>query len=103
MIHKALRLIRQYHQKTQSELAVELSITKEQLVSIESGCFPVSSKLLQGYSEIFDIQVSSLIFFSESIGKEGKYSKRIRNSLAGKALDVLEWMTERNEKRKIQA
>ena len=103
MIHKALRLIRQYHQKTQSELAAELSITKEQLISIERGSLPVTSKQLENYSDIFDIPVSSLVFFSESIGKEGNYSKKIRSSLAGKALQVLEWMIERNEKEKIKA
>ena len=100
MINKALRLIRQYHQKSQSELAIELSITKEQLISIESGKSPVNGELLQRYSDLFDIPVSSLVFFSESIGREGKHAKKIRNSLAGKVLNVLEWMSEKNGKRK---
>lgn len=103
MINKALRLIRQYHQKSQSELAIELSITKEQLISIENGKSPVNGDLLQRYSDLFDIPVSSLVFFSESIRREGKHTKKIRNSLAGKVLNVLEWMSEKNEKKKIQA
>ena len=84
MINKALRLIRQYHQKSQSELAIELSITKEQLISIESGKSPVNGELLQRYSDLFDIPVSSLVFFSESIGREGKHTKKIRNSLVAR-------------------
>lgn len=103
MIHKALRLIRQYHEKTQSELAHELCLTKEKLVSIESAKTPVGGDLLQRYSEIFDIPVSSLIFFSESIEKEGRYAKKVRNTLAGKVLDILQWMHGRNESRKIKA
>lgn len=103
MIYKALRLIRQYHEKTQSELAQELCITKEKLVSIESANTPVSGEILKRYSEIFDIPVSSLIFFSESIGKEGKYAKKIRKTLAGKALDILQWMSKNNETKKIKA
>ncbi len=96
MINKALRLIRQYHDKSPSELSAELSVTKEELKLIESGKLPVSSQQLQRYSDIFDISVSSLVFFSESIGKEGKYSKKFRTALAGKALDVLEWMNKKN-------
>ena len=103
MIHKALRLIRQYHEKTQSELAYELCLTKDKLVSIESAKSPVGGDILKRYSEIFDIPVSSLVFFSESIEKEGKYAKKVRNTLAGKVLDILQWMNGRNESRQIKA
>lgn len=103
MIHKALRLIRQYHGKSQSELSKELVISKDKLISIEAGQFPVSSDVLEIYSRIFDIPVSSLVLFSDSIGREGKYTKRVRSLLAGKALKVLEWMVDKNETQKIRA
>lgn len=102
MIHKALRLIRQYHQKSPAQLAHELSISKEKILAIESGSEPVGGKLLEGYSRVFDIPVSSLVFFSESLGKEGRYAQRFRQSLAGKLLDVLQWMNRRNEE-KVEA
>lgn len=46
----------------------------------------------------FDIPVSSLVFFSESLGTQGRLSKRLRLNLAGKVLDVLEWVSNKNEK-----
>lgn len=103
MLNKALRLIRQYHKKTQAELAEQLAISKEQLISIENGKRPIDKDLLQRYSVIFDISESSLVFFSESITNEGKYAKKIRNSLAGKVLDVIEWINKKNDEKKIQA
>lgn len=103
MLHKALRLIRQYHKKTQSELAIELSITKEQLIAIENGKRHVNREQLQRYADVFDIHVTSLIFFSESINKEGRYTKKIRNTLAGKVLDIFEWVTKKSEKTNMQA
>ena len=103
MIHKALRLIRQYHERTQADLSAELKLSKDKLVELESGNLPVSGDLLKRYSEIFDIPVPSLVLFSESIGKEGKYSKKIRKMLAGKALDVLQWMVMKNETTKVKA
>ena len=103
MINKALRLIRQYHQKSQSDLAIELAITKEQLITIENGQSQINSKLLQRYSELFDIPVSSLLFFFEKKRKEGKYTQRIRSSLARKVLYILELIIKKNEKKTIQA
>lgn len=103
MIHKALRLIRQYHGKTQADLSAELKLTKDKLVDLESGNFPINGDLLKQYSETFDIPVSSLVLFSESLGKEGEYTKKMRKMLAGKALDVLQWMVMKNETKKIKA
>lgn len=42
--------------------------------------------------------VSSLVFFSESLGTQGRLSKRFRLNLAGKVLDVIEWANKKNEK-----
>lgn len=102
MINKALRLIRQFHQIKVNELAAHLNISKSELVDLESGSKPINSNLLELYSEHFDIPVSSLIFFSESIAREGKTAKKFRLSLAGKILEVAEWATSKNEQ-KIKA
>lgn len=102
MIYKALRLIRQYHGISQAELSLQLDLSKDKLASLESGKLPVSGDMLQSYSKIFDIPVSSLVLFSESIGKEGKYTGKMRKMLAGKALDVLQWMVRKNEAKKTE-
>lgn len=102
MLYKALRLIRQYHNLSKVDLAKKLSVTKEYLTSIESGKKAVSKELLEQYSTLFDMPVSSLVFFSESLEKEGKYSQKIRTNLAEKALAILEWKIKKNEP-KIEA
>lgn len=102
MINKALKLIRQYHQLKQIELAPELGISKSYLSEIESGKKPVSLEVLEKYSKKFDIPVSSLVFFSESIDKEGKLPKKFRTVFTKNVIDIMEWFVKKNEKTKIK-
>ncbi|MBS0972725.1 helix-turn-helix domain-containing protein [Serratia rubidaea] len=100
MLHKALRLIRQYHKESIVELSSYLGIPKSKIVELENGVRPPSIEVLQCYASHFDIPVSSLVFFSESLGTQGRLSKRLRLNLAGKILDVVEWVSNKNEKTK---
>ena len=97
MINKALKIVRQFHKTKQSDLADKLSISKSYLSEIESGKKPVSFDLLEKYADIFEIPVSSLVFFSENIDKEGKTAKRFRVAVTGKILKVMEWLSEKDE------
>ncbi|NOH25696.1 transcriptional regulator [Vibrio europaeus] len=101
MINKALRLIRQYHSVSIATLSAEFELSREQLIALESGQKPIDKKLLQKYSDKFDIPMSSLIMFSESIKNEGRISKKFRKLMASKVIDIAEWALERHEK-KIQ-
>ncbi|EKO3480161.1 helix-turn-helix transcriptional regulator [Vibrio fluvialis] len=103
MLHKALRLIRKYHNKSPSEAALALGISKNELSEIESNQRPVSPDLLNKYANLFELPVSSLVLFSETIEKERKYSQIVRKSLAGKALKILEWMTDEHAQSKHKA
>ncbi|MDT7309070.1 helix-turn-helix domain-containing protein [Citrobacter freundii] len=98
MLHKALRLIRQYHKESLVDLSASLGIPKDRIVDIESGVWSPSIDILQRYASHFDIPVSSLVFFSESLGTQGRLSKRLRLNLAGKVLDIIEWVSNKNEK-----
>ena len=98
MLHKALRLIRQYHKESLVELSASLGIPKEKIVEFESGITSPSVEILQRYAIHFDIPVTSLVFFSESLGTQGRLSKRLRLNLADNILDILEWVNKRNEK-----
>ena len=102
MINKALKIIRQFHQMKQIELSEKLGISKSYVSEIESGKKPVSLELLNKYSETFDIPVSSLVFFSETIGKEGRIPKKFRNVFAKKVIQIMEWVVERDESKKIK-
>jgi transcriptional regulator with XRE-family HTH domain len=103
MIHRALKVIRQFHTLKQNELAEQLDISKSYLSEIETGKKPASLELLQKYSNIFDIPVSSLIFFSENIGKEQLSSNKFKKVVASKIVNVMEWFIDKNEKSKIKA
>ncbi|WP_426726604.1 helix-turn-helix domain-containing protein [Cronobacter dublinensis] len=98
MLHKALRLIRQYHKESLVDLSASLGIPKDRIVDLESGVWSPSIEILQRYASHFDMPVSSLVFFSESLGTQGRLSKRLRLNLAGKVLDIIEWVTNKNEK-----
>ncbi|WP_011220641.1 helix-turn-helix domain-containing protein [Photobacterium profundum] len=101
MINKALKIIRQFHNVKQVELAQKLNLSKSYLSEIESGKKPVNLELLDKYSNLFDIPVSSLVFFSETIGKEGKNAQKFRYAFADKILNIMEWMAIKNESKKV--
>ncbi len=67
MLNEALRLVRIYHDKNQTEMADLLSISKSYLSEIESGEKKVTIKVLERYSKVLDIPLSSLLFFSEEL------------------------------------
>ncbi|MGF1909641.1 helix-turn-helix transcriptional regulator [Vibrio kasasachensis] len=103
MIAKALRLIRQYHELSRCEVAEILNISKEQLIAIESGSTPITKDTLIKYSTAFDIPVSSLVFFSDSLSpQKGKNSNKLRKLFAGKALSIFEWISNKDDS-KIKA
>ena len=100
MINKALKLIRQFHKVKQSELADKFLMSKSYLSEIESGKKTVSLELLEKYSTEFDIPVSSLVFFSESLSEKKRISEKFRAVFSGKILDIMEWLVDKNEKKK---
>lgn len=96
MIHRALKTIREFHGVTQTEMARKLQISKSYLSEIESGHKKIGFDLLENYSEIFDIPVSSLVFFSESLGDNNSVPEKFRNAVAGKVLSIMEWVVLRD-------
>ena len=96
MLNRALKLLRTYHQLTQVELAKRLDIGNSYLSEIENGLKTPSIDLLQKYSVVFKIPVSSIILFSEKIEEPQKPSEKLRVAAADKILRLLEWIDERD-------
>lgn len=95
MINKALKLIRNYHNKALTDTATELGVSKSHVSEIERGNKTPSFGLLERYSEVFDLPLSSILFFAENYDKdESERAKKIRKSIAGKAIKILEWVEE---------
>ena len=96
MLHRALRLLRTYHQLTQVELAKRLNISNSFLSEIESGDKSPSLNLLEKYAELFKMPVSSIMLFSESMNEPRKPGSKLRVGAADKIIRLLEWLEERN-------
>ncbi|MDG9922411.1 MULTISPECIES: helix-turn-helix transcriptional regulator [unclassified Pseudomonas] len=104
MLNQALRLIRSYHDLSQTELAEELSVSNSHLSEIESGKKQPSLELLNKYSERFDVPLSSILFFSENLDST-KPLDGFRSSVARKIINIMEWVGNKNEakaSRKLQ-
>lgn len=93
MINRALKLIRKYHNLTLDELAIEADLSKSYISEIERGNKTPSIGTLQKYAEVFDMPLSSIMFFAEN-QEESKSTGKIRRSIAKKALTLLEWVEE---------
>ncbi|MBW4424857.1 helix-turn-helix transcriptional regulator [uncultured Nostoc sp.] len=97
MLHTALRMIRIFHDLTQKQLAEKLGISKSHISEIESGKKTPSLELLNQYSKAFDIPVSSIMFFSESLNKDVK-TEQVRTFVSSKILALLNFIAERSER-----
>nr|WP_301297747.1 helix-turn-helix transcriptional regulator [Herbaspirillum rubrisubalbicans] len=91
--------MRQYHNLNQAQLAVKLSISSSYLSEIESGKKEPSLDLLQRYARHFDVPLSSLVAFSETLDGKQNVGK-VRSFVSKKILKILEWIADQNEQKK---
>lgn len=97
MLNEALRLIRVYHDLSQTQLSYDLGISNSFLSEIESGKKLPSLELLSKYGARFDIPVSSLLFFSEQL-HEGRVTDKLRVGIAKKVVTLLQWVVQKDLK-----
>jgi transcriptional regulator with XRE-family HTH domain len=109
MLHKALRLLRVFHDKSQTQLSRELGISKSHLSEIEHNKKLPSLELLKKYAEVFNVPLSSILFFAENVNQRPK-ARKLRSAIARKIIKILEMIdeeegkeTESTTKRKISA
>ena len=97
MLHRALRLLRTYHQFSQIELAKSLGISNSYLSELEKGDGKEPSiELLSKYADIFKMPVSSILLFSEQIDSGMRPGAKLRVVAADKILKLLEWLEDRD-------
>lgn len=96
MLNQALRLIRTYHDLSQTELCKALCVSNSYLSEIESGKKQPTMDLLNKYSEYFEIPLSSILFFSENMDAP-KPTTKLRTNIAKKVINLLEWVENKNE------
>lgn len=98
MLNEALRLVRVYHDMTQTEVAERVGLSKSYISGIESGEKNVSLAVLEKYASTFDIPVSSLMLFAER-AVDGGRADAVRVFVADKALKMLDWIATISEYR----
>jgi transcriptional regulator with XRE-family HTH domain len=97
MLHEALRLIRIFHDISQTELARRIRVSKSYLSEIEKGKKQPTLSLLEQYSMEFKLPMSSIMFFSEALEKNS-FSERTRLKISQKVIALLNFIAERSGK-----
>ena len=95
MLHRALRLLRTYHQIKQQDLAKKLGLSNSYLSEIETGAKAPSIEILQKYGSVFRMPVSSILLFAEEIESNRTPGTKLRVAAADKILKLLEWLEDR--------
>lgn len=101
LYHRALRLIRVYHDLSQAQLAEKIGISKSYISELERGHKKASIDILEKYASFFRIPLSSLLLFAEESAKPD-FVEKSRVAVANKVLKMLDWLatvsdTEKNE------
>jgi transcriptional regulator with XRE-family HTH domain len=96
MLGEALRLLRTFHDLNQTETAKKLGISKSYLSEIENEEKQPTLALLQKYSNEFDLPISSIMFFAESVDSKTSYDTA-RTIVASKIVKLLRFLEERTD------
>lgn len=96
MLSRALKAMRQFHNQSQGALASTLGISNSYLSEIESGKKEPTLDILNKYAATFNVPLSSILAFSETLDGSQSVSK-VRSFVAKKMLRVLEWISENGE------
>ena len=102
MLSEALRLIRTLHDLSQTEGAVRLGISKSYLSEIENGRKEPTLQLIQRYGEVYDLPVSSILFFSESMQRGTTYEDA-RRFVSSKIIALLRFLEQRKTRNEAQS
>ena len=92
MFGQALKLLRRHHGLNQSTLATKLGVSRSYISELESDNRTPSLDLLNRYAVIFDIPVSSLVFFAEALQDDKNISgglEKAKGVIAKKIIALL--------------
>lgn len=93
MFGQALKLLRRSQGLNQSTLAKKLSVSRSYISELESGNRTPSLDLLNRYACIFDIPVSSLMFFAEALQDKENLSGRLEKAKGVIARKIIALLT----------
>lgn len=95
MLGEALRLIRVYHDLKQKQAAERIGVSTSYISEVERGTKTPTLDVIERYSKAFDIPVSSIMFFSESLERGGRVDAA-RSFVAGKVIALMQFLEARS-------
>lgn len=99
MLGSVLKHIRVFNQKTQSELAEDLKISRSYISEIESNSKTPTIEVLQKYSDTFNIPLSSIMLFAEEYKDKKGLKKKAKLFLTKTTINFLDWICKEDEKK----
>ncbi len=99
LLGSILKHIRIFNKQTQLELAKNLNISRSYISEIESNNKTPTIEILQKYSDVFNIPLSTIILFAEEYGDKKGLRKKAKSLLAKTAVDFLDWICKEDEKK----
>jgi transcriptional regulator with XRE-family HTH domain len=96
MIGEALRLIRVFHDMKQKQVAEQVGLSTSYVSDIEHGVRSPTVQTIERYARLFDMPVSSILFFSENLDHPAPVD-RAREFVAGKVLALMRFLEAKAE------
>ncbi len=93
MFGQALKLLRRHQGFNQSTFANKLGISRSYISELESGNRTPSLDLLNRYAEVFNIPVSSLVFFAEALQNTENSAGRLEKAKGVIAKKIIALLT----------
>lgn len=94
---ETLKLLRIFFGYKSVEMAKKLNISQSFLSEIENGKKNATLELLNQYSKVLNIKVSTIVLLSESLEDDQNSKKDIKHNIAGIGMKVLRILKENGE------
>lgn len=91
MLNEALRAVRKFHQTSVQDTAAGIGVSSSYISEIENGKKRIHQDVLEGYSKLFNMPISSFYLISETVHKRpdsqnGKIKRKIGR--------IIQWIAE---------
>lgn len=94
---ETLKLLRIFFGYKSVEMAKKLNISQSFLSEVENGKKNATLELLNQYSKVLNIKVSTIVLLSESLENNKDSKKDIKHNIAGIGMRVLKILKENGE------
>lgn len=94
---ETLKLLRIFFGYKSVEMAKKLNISQSFLSEVENGKKNATLELLNQYSKVLNIKVSTIVLLSESLENDKDSKKDIKHNIAGIGTRVLKILKENGE------